>query len=161
MNDPENWRWVWLLVVAVFSIGEIVVAGSFFFLPFAAGALIATIVAFSGGSIALQWLLFVIVSAIASASLIPLRRHLDRTEPQNGIGARRLLGQQAQVLTDIPAGPSATGSVRLGREEWRAESVDQVAISAGSVVEVVDVRGTSVVVRIDPQTPSQSGGNTQ
>lgn len=158
MNDPENWRWVWLLVVAIFSVGEIVVAGSFFFLPFATGALVATIVAFSGGSIALQWLLFVIVSALASASLIPLRRHLDRKEPQDGIGSRRLLGQQAEVLADIPVGPSATGTVRLGREEWRAESVDQTHIAAGEIVKVVDVRGTSVVVRRDSSHVTNAGG---
>jgi membrane protein implicated in regulation of membrane protease activity len=158
MNDPENWRWVWLLVVAVFSVGEIVVAGSFFFLPFAAGALAATIAAFSGGSIALQWLLFVIISAAASASLIPLRRHLDRGGPQDGIGARRLIGQLAEVLDDIPVGPSATGTVRLGREEWRAKSLDQTHIVAGSIVKVVDVRGTSVVVQLDSSQLPNSGG---
>jgi membrane protein implicated in regulation of membrane protease activity len=157
MNDPENWRWVWLLVVAVFSIGEIVVAGSFFFLPFAAGALAAAIAAFSGGSIAVQWILFVAISAAASASLIPLRRHLDRAGPQDGIGSRRLLGHQAEVLTDIPVGPSATGTVRLGREEWQAKSVDQTHITAGSIVKVVDVRGTSVVVQLDSSQPSITG----
>ena len=158
MNDPENWRWVWLLVVAVFSIGEIVVAGSFFFLPFAVGALVATITAFSGGSIALQWLLFVVVSAAASAALIPLRRHLDRKGSSDGIGSRRLIGHQAEVLTDIPVGPSTTGLVRLGREEWPAKSEDQTHIAAGSIVKVVDVRGTSVVVRLESQQVPNSGG---
>lgn len=150
MDDPHLWRWIWLVAVGVFALGEIAIVGSFFLAPFAVGALAAVIVAFAEGSVAVQWVVFVAVSAIASAALVPLRRRLDRAEPQDGIGSRRLLGQRAEVLETIPPGPSRSGSVRLGREEWRAESADGVPIAAGSIVRVVDVRGTSVVVRVEP-----------
>ena len=157
------WRWVWLVAVGVFAVGEIAIAGSFFLAPFALGALVAAVVAFAGGSVALQWVVFVVGSALAALSLVPLRRRLDRAEPQDGIGSRRLLGQQAEVLATIPPGPTATGMVRLGREEWRAESVDGSPIAIGSVVRVVDVRGTSVVVRVEPlrsSDPSTPPGGT-
>jgi len=36
--------------------------------------------------------------------------------------------------------------VRVGREEWRAESTDGSPIPTGSQVRVADVRGTRVVV---------------
>jgi membrane protein implicated in regulation of membrane protease activity len=36
--------------------------------------------------------------------------------------------------------------VRIGREEWRAESLDHESIPAGASVRVVEVRGTGVVV---------------
>ncbi len=152
------WRWIWLAAVGVFAIGEIAIAGSFFLAPFAVGAVAGAVTAFAGGSIALQWLMFVLVSAASAAALVPLRRRLDRVEPQNGIGSRRLLGQPAEVLAAIPPGPGATGTVRLGREEWRAESADQVPIAAGSLVNVVDVRGTSVVVRVEALRPPSPGG---
>ena len=82
MQDPEVWRWIWLGATGLFAVGVIIIAGSFFLLPFAAGALVACIVAFAGGAVTLQWLMFLAVSAIAAAGLVPLRRRLDRTEPQ-------------------------------------------------------------------------------
>lgn len=146
MDDPELWRWIWLVAVGIFAVGEVILAGSFFLLPFAAGALIATIVAFSGGGVPAQWVTFTSVSLVGALSLIPLRRRLDRTKQQNGVGARRLIDQEAVVVTAIAAGPSQVGEVRLGREIWRAESNNQAEIPEGSTVRVIDVRGTAVIV---------------
>lgn len=158
MEDPEVWRWIWLGAMGLFAVGEVFIAGSFFLLPFAAGALVACVVAFAGGAVTLQWLVFLAVSAVASAGLVPLRRRLDRTEPQNGVGSRRLIGQQAVVIVAVPAGPSSTGEVRLGREMWRAESAEQTAIAVDTIVQVLDVRGTSVVVQtVSPQSPTPEG----
>ena len=38
MDDPEVWRWIWLVAAVLFAIGEMGSPGSFFLLPFAAGA---------------------------------------------------------------------------------------------------------------------------
>ena len=152
MDDPETWRWVWMGAAGLFLIGEIAVAGSFFLLPFGIGALVACVAAFAGAGIGLQWLLFVAVSAVASAGLIPLRRRLDRVEPVDGIGSRRLLNQPGIVEATIPAGPTGVGFVRIGREEWRAESHDRTEVLEGAHVTVIDVRGTSLIVRPDLPT---------
>jgi len=98
MESPEVWRWVWLVAAVAFAGGEIAVAGSFFLLPFAFGAVVACVLAFLDVDVAWQWLAFVGVSAVSLLALFPLRRRLDREEPQDGIGARRLLGQPATVL---------------------------------------------------------------
>ncbi len=156
MNDPETWRWVWMGAAGFFLIGEIAVAGSFFLLPFGVGAVVACVAAFAGAGIGLQWLLFVVVSALAATGLIPLRRRLDRTEPVDGIGARRLLNQPAVVETAIEEGPHGSGFVRIGREQWRAESLDASAIPEGTIVRVVEVRGTGVVVRPEPPEGASS-----
>ena len=39
MDSPAVWAFIWLAVAATFGVGEILVAGTFFLLPFAAGAL--------------------------------------------------------------------------------------------------------------------------
>jgi membrane protein implicated in regulation of membrane protease activity len=145
MDDPEVWRWVWLVAAFAFAGGEIATAGTFILLPFSAGALVAAILAFLGVSVAVEFIAFLAVSVGCLAALYPLRRRLDRAEPQDGIGARRLLGQPAVVLADV-ASALAPGMVRVGREEWRAESLDGTPIAAGTHVKVVDVRGTRVVV---------------
>ncbi len=49
-------------------------------------------------------------------------------------------------MSQIPAGPSATGMVRVGREEWGAESVDGTPLSEGTLVKIVEVVGTHVMV---------------
>lgn len=150
MEDPDTWRWIWLIAIGVFGVGEALIAGSFFLLPFAAGALVAALVAFAGASVAVQWVVFVAVSLAGSLLLIPLRRRLDRVEPQDGIGSRRLIGQDAVVEAAIPAGPGAVGQVRIGRESWRAESSDHRPVDAGATVRVLDVRGTAVIVSTTP-----------
>lgn len=135
-----------MVVGVAFILGEMTTPGSFFLLPFAVGAVVACVVAFADGGIGLQWLLFVVVSAIASVALIPLRRKLDLEEPTDGVGARRLLNQQAVVTSAVESGPNGVGRVQLGREEWRAESATRVGIPVGAVVKVIEVRGTCVVV---------------
>ncbi len=144
--DEETWRWVWMVAAVFFAVGEMAVAGSFFLLPFAVGALAACIGAFAGADLFLQWVLFVGVSALSLAGLYPLRKRFDQGESQDGIGARRLIGQPAAVLQEITAGPDGGGLVRVGREDWRAQSLDGRAIAAGALVRIVEVRGTRVVV---------------
>ncbi len=154
-NSPDTWRWIWVAAALIFTVGEITVAGSFFLLPFAAGALVAAIVAFVGGSVGLEWLAFVVVSAIGSAVLRPLAKRLDQG-PTHAIGANRWVGREAYVLRDIPAEPGATGLIRLDREEWRAESLMGVPIPAGSTVLVSRVDGTRLVV-LPLQEPLEPG----
>ncbi len=145
-SSPETWRWIFLAVAVLFTIGEIAMAGTFFLLPFAAGALLAGLAGFLGAPVAIEWLLFVGASAVATSVLWPLRRRLDSRNPRAEIGANRWVGRQACVLRDIPGGIGETGLVRLDREEWRAESVMGVPIRAGSTVLVSRVDGTRLVV---------------
>ena len=146
LNSPDTWRWIWVAAAVVFAVGEIAVAGSFFLLPFAAGALVAAGVSLAGGSVGFGWVCFVAVSAACSAVMWPLGRRLDRNAPRHAIGANRWVGRQGYVLQEIPGGPGATGLIRLDREEWRAESLMGSRIRAGSTVLVSRVDGTRLVV---------------
>ena len=146
MDQPETWRWIWLVAAVVFAIGEMAQAGTFFLAPFAVGAAVAAVLAFADIGITAEWAAFVGVSVATFASLRPLARKLDRGEPSDGIGSRRLIGQAATVLEPIPAGQHQLGLVRVHREEWRAETVDGSPAPAGAVVQVVEQRGTRLVV---------------
>lgn len=146
LSSPDTWRWIWLAAAVVFTVGEIAVAGSFFLLPFGAGALAGAVVSFLGGDVGFGWLAFVVVSAACSAVLWPLGRRLDRNAPYAPIGATRWVGRQGYVLRDIPGEPGGTGLIRLDREEWRAESLVGQRIPAGSTVLVSRVDGTRLIV---------------
>ena len=145
-SSAETWRWIFLVLAVVFTVGEIAMAGTFFLLPFAAGAAAAALAGFVGGSVGILWFVFVVVSAAASSVLWPLRKRLDSRNPRSEIGANRWVGRQAYVLKDIPGRTGETGLVRLDREEWRAESLVGVPIRAGSTVLVSRVDGTRLVV---------------
>jgi membrane protein implicated in regulation of membrane protease activity len=146
MDQPETWRWIWLAAAVVFAGGELAVAGSFFLAPFALGAAVAALLAFLGVGLLGEWLAFVAVSFGTFAALRPLARRLDEGEPTAGIGSRRLIGQSGNVLEAIPAGLHELGMVRVHREEWRAETAGGEGIEAGALIQVVEQRGTRLIV---------------
>ena len=152
MDEPESWRWFWLAATVFFAISEIVVPGTFFMISFAIGAFVACVLAFLDVNVGLEWLAFLVVSAIALAALVPIGRRVN-SNSQGSVGATRWAGRRAVVLREIPAGVNATGLVRVEREEWRAESSDGASIPAGTDVEVIRVDGTRLIVG-----PVQEGG---
>lgn len=164
-GDPESWRWIWLVTMVVFGLGEMAVAGSFFLAPFAIGAGVAAVLAFAGVDVGIEWLAFLGVSAAAFLALRPLARRLDAEGPVLGVGAHRQVGQRARVVEPID-GEHDHGVVLVGRERWRAESLDGAPIAEGATVVVVDVRGTRVIVesaadpRLGPGTPTQPPNQT-
>jgi membrane protein implicated in regulation of membrane protease activity len=151
VDDPEVWRWIWLGVAALGFLGEILTAGSFFLLPFGVGAAVACLLAFADVPLAVQWIAFVGVSMTSVVLTRRLVRRVDATTTSEGIGAQRWIGQPATVLVAIGAGADGAGLVRVGREEWRAQSVDGRPVDAGTVVKVVEMRGTQLVVRQLPE----------
>lgn len=145
MEDPSFWQWVWLGTAVIFAVGEMASPGSFFLLPFAIGAAVAAVLAVVGVDVPIEWAVFLVVSTASAVALRPLARRLDRDEPMDGIGAKRLIGETAAVIEPIPGGGDL-GLVRVGREEWRAEALDGVPLDIGASVRIVEVRGTRVIV---------------
>lgn len=144
-GDPEAWRWIWLAAMVVFGVGEMGVAGSFFLAPFAIGAAVAAVLAFAGADVGIEWAAFLGVSVVVFLALRPIARRLDAEGPVLGVGSHRQVGQRAKVIESID-GEHDHGVVMLGRERWRAESVDGRPIPVDATVVVNEVRGTRVIV---------------
>jgi membrane protein implicated in regulation of membrane protease activity len=147
VDDPESWRWIWLAALAAFGVAELVTPVAFLFLPIAVGASAALVTAFFGIEVGIQVVTFVVATAVAYAVLWPIGRRLA-TEPgaHHRSGANRWVGREALVIEAIPAGPGGTGTVRLERERWRAETSDGTPVAAGATVLVKRVQGTRLVV---------------
>jgi membrane protein implicated in regulation of membrane protease activity len=145
VEDPEFWQWVWLGTAVVFAVGEMANPGSFFLLPFAIGAAVAAVLSVFDAPVAVGLIAFIAVSVVSLLALRPIARRLDHDEPVEGIGARRLIGEQGRVIEDIPA-DGELGLVRINREQWRAETLEGTALETGARVRVVEVRGTRVIV---------------
>lgn len=144
MDEPEQWRWIWLGTAVLFGLGEMATPGAFFLAPFAVGAVVASALAFADVPIAGEWAAFVGISVAAFAALRPLAHRLDRHGGSDGVGSRRLIGRSGVVLQAVR--PDQLGLVRVDQEEWRADTADRSSIAEGARVKVVDVEGTRVIV---------------
>ena len=152
VNSPETWRWIWLIAVVVFALAEVFTPVLFFMLSFAIGAAAAAVAAFAGGGAILQWTLFVGVTAVSLAALVPIGRRLEGRDEMHPVGANRWEGRTATVVTEIPAGKHETGLVRIDRETWKAESTNGMGVASCATVLVTHVTGTRLIVspwRID------------
>ena len=146
MSQSAIWAAIWLAAAAAFGIGEILIAGSFFLVPFAAGALAAALSSLLG-SVLLSWVVFLVVSVASFFAMRPLARRLEANAPKvAGIGANRLVGSEGVVLAPISATPGDAGLVKVGTEEWRADTQAGVAITAGTKVRIIEIQGTRLLV---------------
>ena len=148
MDEPEAWRWIWLVALALFAGAELVTPVAFLFLPMAIGAAAAAVCAFAGVDIAVEIAVFVVVSAVSYGVLWPIGRRIAvNAGTSHTTGANRWIGREAIVIDAIPAGIGETGTVRLERERWRAEAATGAPIPAGSTVLITRVDGTRLVVQ--------------
>jgi len=136
---------VWLVVACVLGFAELH-ATSFYLAPFAAGALLAAIVALVGVGAAASGVVFVIGSGAAFAAIRPVARRHRRLPPAMRTGAAALVGRRAIVLERI-ANDEGVGCVRIDGEVWTARSYDEdQVIEPGQKVDVVEIRGATAMV---------------
>ena len=111
---------------------------------FAAGSLIALLVALLGGPIWLQITLFFLVSAGLLACLRPMVRRfvkpgLTATNVDSVVGS-------TGIVTAAIDNVSAAGQVKLGAMEWTARSTSGQPIPVGTLVKVDKIEGVKAYV---------------
>ena len=147
MDNPAVWAGIYLAIAAAFGVGEILMPGTFFLMPFAAGGVAAAVVSLLGAPLLASMPVFLVVSFAVFLGLRPLARRLEADTPDvAGIGSNRLVGTTGTVLRPISIEADEAGMVKVGGEEWRAAAHDDEPIAAGSRIRVVAVRGTRLVV---------------
>lgn len=149
--DRDTLTIVFLVAAVLLSALEIVVPG-FVLLPFGLGAAVAALAGALGADVAVQIIVFLLASFAFFLGLRPLSRRLNAVGP-GGVGAERLIGATGTVLEAIE--PGDVGLVRIDREEWRAEAETSAELTPGTRIEVVEVRGTRVVVRASVEPPAR------
>ena len=137
-------EWVlWMIAAGVLAVGEMLTI-SFFMGPIALAAVTAAIVALGGGGVALQWIVFTVMSAGSLLVLRPIaRRHLHMPA-QLRTGTAALVGSTAVVIDRVDRDG---GTVRLAGEVWSARSYDEDhAFEPGTRVEVLKIDGATALV---------------
>ena len=135
---------VWLILLVGFVIVEAACPIHLISIWFAVGALAAAITAMLNGAIWLQAVVFVVVSGVLLAALLPfvkkfLNPRLTKTNVDSVIGSQGYVTEDVNNLT-------ATGQVKLGGMYWTARSTDDQPIPAGTLVQVDHIEGVKVIV---------------
>jgi membrane protein implicated in regulation of membrane protease activity len=135
--------WMWALAgIALLGL-EVATPGGLVALFFAAGALVVAPLAALGLPAIWQWLVF---SAVSLLSLALLRRALlDRMGRTPAAPVDALVGEEAVVLRDVPAG--APGQAELRGVPWTARAADGAPLRAGQRCRVERVEGVTLWLR--------------
>ena len=139
-----NWAAIsWLCLLVVFLVVEASTV-TMVSLWFAAGALAAMIVSLLGGAVWLQWVLFILVSAILLSLLRPLaRKHFTPKLTATNVDA--MVGTAGLVTVAIN-NVAAAGQVKLGTMTWTARSTSGEPIPEGTLVKVDRIEGVKAFV---------------
>ncbi len=137
-------EWVlWLIAAVVFAVGEVLTMG-FFLAPFAAGALVAALVAGLGGGLVASGIAFLAVSTVAFLGLRPIARRHMKLPAELRTGTAALVGKTGTVVEAISAD---AGCVRIDGEVWTARPYDEDdTYEAGQRVQVLQIRGATALV---------------
>lgn len=147
VNETLLWAFVWLGLAVGFLAAEMLVAGSFYLIPFAVGGGAAAAASFVGAPLWASFPLFLVVSIGVFLYLRPYAERMDQNIPQViGVGANRLIGDAGVITQSIMAGNGQKGLVLVGGEEWSAQVGSGLAAMEGESVRILEVRGTGLIV---------------
>jgi membrane protein implicated in regulation of membrane protease activity len=140
-----NWAAiVWFVLMLGFLIVEAACAVHLVSIWFAAGSLVAMLIAFLKGPMWLQVMLFIVVSCALLVLFLPLvKKFLNPARTKTNVDA--ILGSQGYVTADID-NIAAAGQVKLGSMEWTARSINGEKIPKGTLVKVERIEGVKAFV---------------
>lgn len=134
----------WLIVLVILVVIELLTMG-LTTIWFAGGALVATIAALFHAPVAVQVILFLVVSGVLIFSTRPLAvKYFNKDRVRTN--AESLVGRQAIVISEID-NLQGIGQVNVGGMEWSARTrVDGVKLPVGTVTTVLAINGVKLVV---------------
>ena len=139
-----NWEAIfWLIAMVIFIAAEAMTV-SLVSIWFAAGALGAIIVALTGGGLAFQVTVFLVLAVALLLSLRGIvRKHFNPRISKTNVDS--VIGATGVVVTPVN-NIAALGQVQIGGVEWSARSSDNSHIPAGTLVKVEKIEGVKVFV---------------
>ncbi len=139
-----NWEIAtWLIIFAACLLIEIITLGLTTIWA-CGGALIAMIIAFFSGSLALQVVAFLIVTTILFFTTRPLaKKHMDNKLEKTNVES--LIGKHVIVSADID-NLKSQGQVMIGGVEWTARSKNGDTIESGTEVVINEISGVKAIV---------------
>lgn len=139
-----NMTIVWLVILVVLVVIELATMG-LTTIWFAGGALAAAIISIPGTPLALQILIFLVVSAVLLYFTRPIAvKYFNKDRIRTNVES--MIGRQAIVISEIN-NIEGTGQVNTGGMEWSARSsYHNIVLPVGAVVTVLGIDGVKLIV---------------
>ena len=134
----------WLVLLVVLVVIELLTMG-LTTVWFAGGALVAAIAAIFNAPIALQMILFLLVSALLLFFTRPFAvKYFNKDRVRTN--AESLVGRQAIVISEID-NLQGIGQVNVGGMEWSARTrMDGIRLPVGTVTTILAINGVKLIV---------------
>lgn len=143
MNNP--FIWIWLVLTIVLIIFEVCTTG-LTSIWFAAGGVVAFILALVKAPIWAQIVAFVVVSVLLLIFTRPLVQKVLKVG-ENKTNLDSLIGKSAKVTTEINNN-KGIGNAVVNGQEWTARAADDSEIiPEGTMVEIVNIIGVKLIVK--------------
>jgi len=137
---------IWVVLGVALMIAEIFTLG-FVLFWFGIGAIAAAFAGFLGAGIGLQFLVFAVVSiALTATSRMIFSKYLPGIGEHYKTAVNSLPGKVGTV-TGVTKGALNEAAVKVYGSTWTAYPIDDVELTEGEKVEVVEVKGSSLYVR--------------
>ena len=148
-----NWEAIfWLAAMVVFILAEAATV-TLVSIWFAAGALMAIVVALFGGGVGLQVTVFLVVAILLLASLRGVvRKHFTPRLQKTNIDS--IIGTTGVVTTPVN-NIAALGRVTISGMEWSARSTTGAPLPEGAKVIVDRIEGVKVFVSLAEEPVTQ------
>ncbi len=134
--------WCWVLAGIALVAFEVATPGGLFALFFGVGALFVAPLAAFGCSSTVQWFAFYVLSL---AGLATLRGTLLRRLSRHPSAQAELVGEQAVLMEELPAGGEAKAELR--GTPWTARAASGVPLARGQRCIVERVEGLTLWLR--------------
>ncbi|MCK4265603.1 NfeD family protein [Candidatus Babeliales bacterium] len=140
-----NLGYLWLLLAIAFLLVELSTPGLFFFVGFAIGCAVASVMAFMGYSFAIQCIASLIVSILSFGFLKKYFSESVRNSKGEKTNIHALSGQKALVVSAIK--PTINGRIKIRGELWPAKVDGTESFENGELVIIVRIEGNHLVVK--------------
>lgn len=135
--------WTAVLIISVIAEAVTTALVAVWFIP---GAIVALVIAAFNLPLWLQFLVF-FLSSLGIIFRFVFKEKFFKRSSIVATNADSVIGKKAVVTAAID-NISAVGSVKVGSSEWTARSYsDDVRISEGSVVEILEINGVKLICR--------------
>lgn len=139
----------WLVLLILSIVLEVITLG-LTSIWFAGGALVAIIVTALHAPVAIQIVLFLLVSLLLLFFTRPVAvKYFNKDRVKTNVES--MVGRQAIVISEID-NLQGIGQVTVGGQEWSARSFDDgITLPVGTVVDVMSINGVKLIVKEDEQ----------
>lgn len=147
MTEIMTMMIVWLVILIIAIAVEVLTMG-LTSIWFAGGALAAVAATLVHAPIAVQIILFFVVSLLLLFFTRPVAvKYFNKDRVKTNVES--LIGRQAVVISEID-NLQGIGQITVGGQQWSARSADdKVTIPVGAVVNVLSINGVKLIVKAD------------